>query len=136
MDFIYYHPQIFEFLKDYPQSKWPDLIISAILHGIPSLKRSQDSSPLPLLRQQLNSMREELEKLNKSLDEPKKSKIFKTKPELSLAKPSVQIIKACISLKRTDSKPDTGFSIDSFFQYSSFKLFKLFKSFKSFKFFK
>lgn len=73
MDFIYYHPQIFEFLKDYPQSKWPDLIISAILHGIPSLKRSQDSSPLPLLRQQLNSMREELEKLNKSLDEPKKS---------------------------------------------------------------
>lgn len=73
MDFIYSHPKIFEFLSDYPKTQWPDLIIAAILNGIPYTKPPPESSSLPLLRQQLNSMKEELEKLNKSLDEPQKS---------------------------------------------------------------
>jgi hypothetical protein len=73
MDFIYYHPQIFEFLKSHPQSKWPELILSAVLAGIPHMQVPQEPSALPHLRQQLNSMKEELEKLNKSLDEPKQS---------------------------------------------------------------
>lgn len=73
MDFIYSHPKIFEFLSEYPKTKWPDLIISAILNGIPYTKPPPESNSLPLLRQQLNSMKEELEKLNKSLDEPQKS---------------------------------------------------------------
>ena len=73
MDFIYSHPKVFEFLSSYPKSKWPDLIIAAILNGIPYTKPPPDSSSLPLLRQQLNSMKEELEKLNRSLDVPQKS---------------------------------------------------------------
>lgn len=76
MDFIVNHPVISEFLHQFPSEHWDNLIISAILSGIPHLishKPAPEQSSLPYLRQQLSSMKEELEKLNRSLEAPKSS---------------------------------------------------------------
>ena len=85
MDFIVNHPTISKFLSQFPSENWNEVIISAILNGIPSITPSfhsgnkSDSSPIPFLKQQLNSMKEELEKLNTSLEGPKNSLKFLTK---------------------------------------------------------
>ena len=87
MDFILSHPTVYKFLSKHPKEDWNDLILSAILNGIPYLSSSSnyfksEQTSLPLLKQQLNSMKEELEKLNKSLEEPKNSlQQLKKKPE-------------------------------------------------------
>ena len=79
MDFIFKHQEISKFLQQFPQQAWNDLIISAILSGIPHIpvppqsKYLPEQSSLPYLRQQLTSMKEELEKLNQSLEDPKNS---------------------------------------------------------------
>ena len=79
MDFILKNPVISKFLQQFPKQDWNDVLISAILSGIPhvpvvSQTRSvSDPSSLPYLRQQLTSMKEELEKLNQSLEAPKTS---------------------------------------------------------------
>jgi hypothetical protein len=77
MDFITYHPAIHKFLSQFHQSKWNEMIISAILIGIPILSQQlfyqPDQASIPILKQQLKSMKEELDKLNKSLEDPKNS---------------------------------------------------------------
>ena len=97
MDFIINHPTISNFLNQFPSENWKEILIEAILRGIPHISPSlhnnykDDQSSLPLLRKQLNSMKEELEKLNKSLEEPKnslKSLGKKPPPEIKTPKKS------------------------------------------------